>query len=177
MRLSSSVTVRAARQSDRPGIVELVLRAKRLNEEFDPLLRLSPTVSQAVEKYVDEALQSSRSLVLVAEYEGKLVGVLKADIVDRLFYDPPLEGIIRELYVLPEFRRKGVASLLVLEGSRILKERDAGIITAEFPSLHKIAAEFYENMKFRPIFSKYAIETEKTLRQNGGLSRVAELRR
>ncbi len=156
------MAIRVAGQSDKPTIIELVTRAKRLNEEFDPLLKLSPTVSRAVERYVEEALRSASSLLLVAEHEGRLVGVLKADLVDRLFYDPPHEGIIRELYVLPEFRRRGVARQLVFEASRILRERNAGIITAEFPSLHKIAVEFYEGMRFRPIFSKYAVEANKT---------------
>ena len=42
-----------------------------------------------------------------------------------------------------------------------LKEKGAGLITAEFPSQHKIAVEFYEDLGFRPIISIYAREAEK----------------
>jgi len=163
--LSTDLRVRVAEARDREKIIDLMIRAKRLNEEFDPLLRLSPTLQETVTSYVEESLTSPNSLLLVAEHGGRLVGVLKAEVVDRVFYDPPLEGLIRELYILPEYRRKGVAKILVTEASKILQGRGAGLITAEFPSLHKIAMEFYEKMGFRPVFSKYAIEIDKTIEE------------
>lgn len=154
-------SVRLAEARDREQIIELLIRSKRLNEEFDPLLKLSNHLREAIAKYIDDSLSSTDSLLVVAEGGGRLIGVLKADIVRRIFYDPPFEGIIKELYILPEFRRKGLGRDLVAEASRILRERGAGLITAEFPSMHKLAAEFYERIGFRPIFSKYAIEIDK----------------
>jgi len=163
--LSQDLRVRLAREDDKERIIDLMVRAKRLNEEFDPLLSLSGNIVDTVESYVDESLKSPNSMLMVVELEGKLVGVLKADIVDRVFYEPRLEGVIRELYILPEFRRKGVAKTLVSQASKALRERGAGLITAEFPSHHKIAVDFYTKMGFRPIFSKYAIEIDKTLEE------------
>ncbi|GBC70570.1 hypothetical protein HRbin02_00338 [Candidatus Calditenuaceae archaeon HR02] len=159
--MAADISVRLAEERDREQIIDLMVRAKRLNEEFDPLLKLSSRLQEVVTKYVEEALTSPASLLVVAERGGRLVGILKAEIVNRIFYDPPLEGIIRELYILPEYRRKGVGKMLVTEAFRILQERGAGLLTAEFPSLHKIAVEFYEKMGFRPIFSKYTIEIDR----------------
>lgn len=161
--MSERLRVRLAEERDREQIIELLMRAKRLNEEFDPLLKLSDELQQSMIEYVNGSLKSADSVVLVVEQAGKVVGVLKADIVKRVFYDPPLEGLIKELYILPEHRRKGVGKMLISEALRILKERGVGLITAEFPSQHKFATEFYEKMGFRPIVSKYAIETCKNL--------------
>lgn len=163
--MSLNLRVRLAGEKDRENIVDLLVRAKRLNEEFDPLLKLSTNLTDIISRYIDETLRSTKALLIVAEHAGRLVGVLKADLVDRVFYDPPLEGIIKELYILPEFRRKGVAKILVSEASKTLREKGAGLITAEFPSQHKIAVEFYEKMGFRPIFSKYAVEIDKPLEE------------
>jgi len=144
-----------------------LVRAKRLNEEFDPLLKLTQPIQESVERYVKESLESPYSLILVAEHGGKIIAFLKADVVERVFYDPPREGVIRELYILPEYRRKGLGRRLVVEATHLLRRRGAGLITAEFPSLHKIAVEFYEKMGFRPIISKYAVEIDKTSRIAG----------
>lgn len=159
--MTADISVRLAEERDKEQIIDLMVRAKKLNEEFDPLLKLTSKLQDMVTRYVEEALTSSSSLLLVAEHGGRLVGVLKAEIIDRIFYDPPLEGIIRELYILPEYRRKGVGKMLVTEAFKILQERGAGLLTAEFPSLHKIAVEFYEKMGFRPIFSKYTVEIDR----------------
>ncbi|MEM0481893.1 MAG: GNAT family N-acetyltransferase [Nitrososphaerota archaeon] len=159
--MPTDISIRVAEKQDKERIVDLMMRAKRLNEEFDPLLKLSHRLQEIVTRYVEESFTSPSSLLVVAEHGGRLVGVLKAELVNRIFYDPPLEGIIRELYILPEYRRKGVGKMLVAEAFKILQERGAGLITAEFPSLHKIAVEFYEKMGFRPIFSKYTIEIDR----------------
>ena len=153
------IELRNARKEDIDSIIELVLRLKRLNEEFDPLLKVSNAARENIRQYIEEAIDSQRNVLIVAEQAGKIIGALKADIVDRIFYEPPKEGIIRELYVMPEHRRKGLGQRMIEQAIKQLRERGAGLITAEFPAQHKIAVAFYEQLGFRPITSIYARET------------------
>ncbi len=118
-------------------------------------------IEDVARKYASEALRDPNSLVLVCEEGGRVVGFLKADVVDRLFYEPRREGVIREFYLLPEFRRRGVGRTMIEKAFEELRSMGAGIITAEFPSQHKIAVSFYENLGFRPIISKYAKEVTR----------------
>ncbi|MCS7094969.1 MAG: GNAT family N-acetyltransferase [Thaumarchaeota archaeon] len=160
--MSAEFRIRRAVQSDLEPLLDLLIRNKRLNEEFDPMLSTSSEIRSAAHKYLSEALSDPKSLVLVAEdHRGKMLAFLKADLIERVFYSPEGEGVIREFYVLPEYRRKGLGKLMIDAAVKELVEMGAGIITAEFPSQHKIAVTFYESIGFRPLFSKYAKELTK----------------
>jgi ribosomal protein S18 acetylase RimI-like enzyme len=159
--MSLDPVIRRAREQDLEAIVNLLVRNKRLNEEFDPMLTVTGEIEDVARKYASEALKDPNSLVLVCEEGGRVVGFLKADVVDRLFYEPRREGVIREFYLLPEFRRRGVGRTMIEKAFEELRSMGAGIITAEFPSQHKIAVSFYENLGFRPIISKYAKEVTR----------------
>lgn len=154
------IEIREARSEDINGIVELVIRLKRLNEEFDPLFKTRDDIAIHTKKYVESALGSEESVIIVAERKGKVIGVVKADIVDRIFYEPRIEGRIRELYVLPEFRRNGLGKRLIEAIIEKLKNR-VDIITAEFPTLNEIAVRFYNKLGFRGIMSNYTIEVRR----------------
>jgi len=154
------VVIRDARPEDINSIVELVIRLKRLNEEFDPLFKIRDDIAVHTKKYIESALGSDDSVILVAERRGKIIGVVKADIVDRIFYEPRIEGRVRELYVLPEFRRKELGKQLIESVIQRLKNR-VDMITAEFPTLNEIAVRFYNKLGFRGIMSNYAIEAKE----------------
>lgn len=154
------IKIREIRPEDVNAVAELVVRLKRLNEEFDPLLKVRDDVFNQAKKYIESAMASENSLILVADRNGKIVGVVKVDIQDRIFYEPKVEGTIRELYVLPEFRRRGLAKRLIETAIEKLKGK-IGLITAEFPTMNEIAVNFYNKLGFRGIISTYAIEARE----------------
>jgi len=153
----TEVVFRKADEKDIPQLVELNIRLKKLNAEFDPLLRVRDDLAEVSRKYFEAALNSPNSLVVIAEHNGKVVGFIKADIIERIFYEPRYEGNIVELYLLPEYRRKGYGVKLLDYAVKLLRER-AEIITAVFPSLNEIAVKFYTELGFRGIMSTYARE-------------------
>ena len=154
------VTIREAREGDVDALVDLVVRLKRLNSEFDPLFSTRSDCAERAKEYLLNAIRDSKGhLVLVAEDMGKIVGVLKADIRERLFYSPSIEGAIVDFYVMPEYRRKGLGRMMLEKAITILREKGAQLITAEFPTQNQIAVNFYNKMGFRSLVSIYARET------------------
>jgi len=154
------VTIREARENDVEGLVDLVVRLKRLNSEFDPLFSARNDCAELAREYLISAIRDNKNhLVLVAEDAGKIVGILKADIRERLFYSPTIEGAIVDFYVMPEYRRKGLGRQILDKAIAILRERGAQLITAEFPTQNQIAINFYNKMGFRPLVNIYAKET------------------
>ncbi|MGB9728472.1 MAG: GNAT family N-acetyltransferase [Thermoprotei archaeon] len=156
MRAEKKVIFREARENDVEAIVDLVVRLKRLNEEFDALLKVRSDIRERAKTYITNAIKDKNSLVLIAEYDNKIIGVLKADIRERLFNDPAIEGYIIEFYIMPEYRKQGLGTELLQLAIEKLKQRGAQIIAAEFPSQNKIAVEFYAKQGFRPIVNIHA---------------------
>jgi ribosomal protein S18 acetylase RimI-like enzyme len=144
-------SIRHARKEDVDQISDLILRLKKLNEEFDPLYTVRQEAPEIMRRYVSESLDKDDIIMLVADSLGKVVGVIRAEIRSRIFYDPLMTGVITDLYVLPSYRRRGVGEALVSSLIKILRSRGIGLVSAEFPPMNKIAVEFYTNMGFKPL--------------------------
>ena len=155
-----AIHVRFAAESDVPALVPLLVRLKRLNEEFDPLLKVRTDVDERAREVLKADLTNPRAVVLAAEGVGaekdKVVGVVRAQVRERMFYWPELEGVILDIYLLPLYRRHGVGEYLLKETIEHLKAKGARVVTAEFPSQNEIAGRFYAKRGFRPITSLHA---------------------
>ncbi len=154
----SSVRFREASADEAETIAGLIVRLKRLNEEFDSHLKVREDAHTNAMAYVKASLNADRVLLLVAEASNKVVGVLRAEMRERLFYDPPQEGVIVDFYLLPEYRRHGTGRKMIDEATNRLKKMGAQIIIAEFPLQNKIASSFYEKLGFRGTIGLYARE-------------------
>jgi ribosomal protein S18 acetylase RimI-like enzyme len=154
------VHLRPATARDVPGLVPLLVRLKRLNEEFDPLLKVREDVAERAAELLQADIANPKGVVLAAEGVGpdkdKIVGVVRAQIRERKFYQPELEGVILDIYLLPLYRRRGAGEFLLKETTERLKALGAGLVTAEFPTQNEIAVRFYQKRGFRPITALHA---------------------
>jgi len=151
------IRLRPAREADVGAIVPLLLRLKRLNEEFDPLLKVRDDAEAQAREVLAAQLADPKAVVLVAEGTGaeheKIVGVVRAVVRERPFYVPEFEGAILDIYLLPLYRRRGVGEYLLTEVTAALKAKGAGVVTAEFSAQNEIAVQFYAKRGFRPVTS------------------------
>ncbi|MGI0071653.1 MAG: GNAT family N-acetyltransferase [Thermoplasmata archaeon] len=154
------VHLRPARPADVPSLVPLLLRLKRLNEEFDPLLKVRDDAEAQAAEILRAQLADPKAVILAAEGVGpdkdKVVGFVRALVRERPFYTPEWEGVIVDIYLLPLYRRRGVGEYLLRETSSALKAKGAGVVTAEFPAQNEIASRFYAKRGFRAIQSLHA---------------------
>jgi ribosomal protein S18 acetylase RimI-like enzyme len=146
-----SVKIQRATAGDVAVAADLIVRMKRLNNEFDPLFSVVSNAEERAESYVADSLKSKDALLLVAASGQKLVGVLRAELRDRAFYIPSKSGHITDFYVLPEFRRKALGNEMLERASLELRKMGAEIVTAEVPSQNDIAVRFYTKRGFRSI--------------------------
>jgi ribosomal protein S18 acetylase RimI-like enzyme len=154
------IHLRPAREADIAAIVPLLLRLKRLNEEFDPLLKVRDDAEGQARQVLRQQIADPKAVVLAAEGIGpdigKVVGFVRAAVRERPFYAPEFEGVILDIYLLPLYRRRGVGEFLLRETSAALKAKGAGIVTAEFPAQNEIAGRFYAKRGFRPVTAIHA---------------------
>jgi ribosomal protein S18 acetylase RimI-like enzyme len=149
------IHLRPARAGDIPALVPLLLRLKRLNEEFDPLLKVRDDAESQANEVLRAQLGDPKAVILAAEGIGpdkdRVVGFVRALVRERPFYSPEWEGVIIDIYLLPLYRRRGVGEYILREVSAALKGKGAGIVTAEFPAQNEIATRFYAKRGFRAI--------------------------
>ena len=143
--------IRRAKEEDTGAVADLIVRTKRLNNEFDPLFAVVSDAKALAERHVTGSLGSPDKLLLVAADGPKVVGVLRAEMRQRLFYEPHEEGFITDFYILPEFRRKALGNEMIHRASAELKKMGAQIVVADVPAQNEIANRFYMKRGFRPL--------------------------
>ena len=156
MAKKNNLAIHAIREEEVSKASELLARLKRLNGEFDPLLKTSDSLEKEAKLAIEQATEDKDSIVLVAVDQAKVVGLVKGVLTDRVFYEPRKEGAIVEFYILPEYRRRTLGKELISEASLQLKKKGAELITAEFPSQNEIAKNFYDKLGFRSLTNVYA---------------------
>jgi len=158
--MPSNISVRTAKDEDLSRLTDLVSRLKRLNGEFDPLLAPVDNLEEEARKYLQSTMKDSDSIVLVLEEGGNVGGVLIAKIIDRCFYSPRKVGQITDVYLMPEYRRRGMGYRIVDEAEKLLRSKGAEMIFAEFPMKNVIAEGFYRKLGFREITGVFAKEVQ-----------------
>ncbi len=154
--MSDEPEIRKMKESDVGAVMDMIHRLKLLNQEFDPTFQVAEPPADEVKESLREAIrQEKQYIMLVVEAEGKAVGVVKADIHNRIYYLPRQEARITEFYVMPEFRRKMLGKKLISQLYSELGRRGITMVSAEFPSLNLIALGFYKGMGYRDIVSVY----------------------
>jgi ribosomal protein S18 acetylase RimI-like enzyme len=154
--MKDKIVVRELLAADIEGSVDLILRLKKLNGEFDSIFVVSDRANKDAEERLREAVKNpDKHISLLAEKGGKILGVLLINILDRCYYLPEKEARITDFYIMPEFRRSGAGKMLVSRSYEELKKRKISIITAEFPSQNLIALKFYKGLGYREIVGIY----------------------
>ncbi len=151
------IVVREVGTEDLEKVAPLVIRFYRFNEEFDPAWSTKDLSLDYVKSILKDRL-SSGDILYLAEIEGKVIGFLRAEISINPFLENDKVVAIKELYVMPGYRRRGTARRLIEEVNKVLERINAKILAAEFPSLNTIADNFYKKQGFRKYLSTYIRE-------------------
>ncbi|MEM2056403.1 MAG: GNAT family N-acetyltransferase [Thermoplasmatales archaeon] len=151
----SDINIRDLREEDLNDVANLVVRLKRFNSEHDPLFSVTADLERKVLEYLSSAIRLDTRDVLVAEADGKIVGLIMGEIVERHFYEPLKELMVTEIYILPEFRKKGLGKKLMDSLIQKEKSKGCGIVTVEFPTENLLAHKFYSGQGMRSIISVY----------------------
>jgi len=149
------IKIRELKEKDIDESANLISRLKRFNAEHDTLFSLNENLEDIVKKYLKDSMGLKERDALVAEDNGKIVGIIMVEIIDRLFYKPRNEARITEIYILPEYRKKGLGRKLIDEIIAREAKKGCMILTVEFPSENLLAHKFYTGQEMRSIISVY----------------------
>jgi GNAT superfamily N-acetyltransferase len=142
---ASAVNVRRALVSDADGMASVSMRAWHLSlKDILPEGFLDQFVYEKQrEKYAERALNSAW-ILLVAEFEGKIVGMIGAQDNDSepLIY----EKQIKVMYVDPDFQNRGIGKALLAAIFAELKRDGATRVMLWCITANEFACSFYEKL-------------------------------
>lgn len=151
------IIIRRASEADVESIATLVVRFYMFNEEFDPAMEVSEDIKGKAIDIVRRRIES-KELVLVATQEGKIVGYVYGVVTENPLLARKKIGVLKELYVIPEERGRGVATVLIENAMKELSSMGVSYVAVEFPTRNIVARKFYEKLGFREYMSIYLKE-------------------
>lgn len=153
--MNMEIKIRDLKEDDVKDAANLIVRLKKFNSEHDPLFSLNEKIEESVLSYLRSAIKLETRDAMVADSYGKIVGIVMADVNDRIFYEPLKEVRITELYVLPEYRKGGLGRKLIDSIVEKEKKKGCSVLTVEFPTENLVAHKFYTGLGMRSIISVY----------------------
>ncbi|MFN8378660.1 MAG: GNAT family N-acetyltransferase [Anaerolineae bacterium] len=111
------VVIRPARPDDAEAIGNLWADLVAYHHALDAALpAAAPDGPSRYARAIEDHLRSSTTRVLVAEYDGQVVGYILGVVADMVssFFTHEATGFIADLFVMPEHRRRSVGRHLVV---------------------------------------------------------------
>jgi len=109
-------TIRKAKVKDVPNMAKLGAALLKHHEKFDKYFSPAKGIEKIYKKLFKSAVYSPKSLLLIAEERGKIIGYALASIEKR----PPVYklrkiGNISDTYIIPAYRRRGITDRFIKE--------------------------------------------------------------
>lgn len=108
------VNIREAQPKDWRAVQNIGMTVFEANRKYDPVLNMKWPSSEEGVKYYRSAISKKENYVLIAEADSQVVGYL----IGGEFsygYRKVVYGEIKDMGVLPNYRRKGIGTTLVNE--------------------------------------------------------------
>lgn len=114
--MDESVTIRVAQSDDADTIGRLWKQLADYHRDLNPMMPIP--AADGAERYaarVQSRLDDSYTKTLVAEVSGEVIGYIMGVVVDLLpeMFEQERAGFLADIYVLPEYRGKGIGRGLV----------------------------------------------------------------
>jgi ribosomal protein S18 acetylase RimI-like enzyme len=148
------VSMEAVSAADRDGFLAMAERLFRgLNPGFVPQ-------ADWTRSYFENTLGNSRLSLRWIVVDGNRAGFVLFGLEAHRFL-PRFNGMIYELYIEPEFRRKGVAHIVAGEAIRELQSKAPAKIQLEVMEGNRAAAALWESLGFRKVSERFVLAEAK----------------
>lgn len=149
--MGDAVRVRPARAGDVDAMTALWTEFMDFHAERDPWFKRSESGHTRFAEFIAERLEDERSVVLVAEADGEVVGHALAMIVKRVpVFEPEDYAQIMDVAVAGKHRRSGIGMRLVQEMMRLFRQRGIRRVEVTAAVSNEAATAFWRTMGFVP---------------------------
>jgi len=146
------VTIRPGTADDIAAVLPLVAKTIAFHEEMDEArFGAVPGAHERYEGWMQRLVDSGEGAFLVAEEDGQVVGFILGQVQEEYrMYRTGRYGMIHDLWVEPNRRRRGIARELVL--AAIERFREAGVeqVRLDTSAKNEAAQKLFAFCGFRP---------------------------
>lgn len=155
MNSSTSISIRPFEKMDTAAVVRCLEGLCDYLTPLDPLKRIRrlPGWGRTYIHSLINILRRNDGTMFVAENDGKIVGIIAGSILkmsklDSMSFCSKKSGRIRELYVHPNFRRKGLGKKLMEKMEEYFKTLGCDLIRIEVFEPNRSAHTFYNSLGY-----------------------------
>lgn len=143
--------IRPATPADIPAVLPMVAKICALHQTWDcAKYGFIPHPEQRYENWLGRLLNSDRSVFLVAEDAGLLVGFIVATVEREIpIYRLQEFAFIQDIWVEPEYRQQGVAKQMVILTVERLHEIGVKQIRLDTAAINEAARRLFASCGFR----------------------------
>ena len=153
-----NLTIRRATSSDVARIAKLRLLSQKHFEKSNPLIwRITEEGKTLLKQKVENDIENTNVQILLAEVDGEIIGHVQGEVACRSDYMPRTVGQVSLIYVLKQFRRRGVGRRLIEELCKFFNSNKVEDLTVRYIIGNKEAEQFWRKLGFEP-----TITTSKT---------------
>ena len=135
------------RKATKKDLKEYILLRKLATKEYSRIKKKKISLpDNFIKKRFKELISSKDAFLLLAERDKTIEGYLAASLIKGVTQKT---GYVDDIFVLKEFRKKGVGSLLIKEFMTILKKNKFKKIRLGTYIDNKNALRMYKNMGFK----------------------------
>lgn len=136
---------RQALDTDLPELIRLLQNDILGEQREDSSVPINPFYIQALEAIT----RDPNNQLLVAESEGKVVGMLQLTFIPSLTYVGSWRCLVEGVRVHSDYRSQGLGKLLIKKAIELAKQRNCHLIQLTSDKKRKEAIRFYENLGFQ----------------------------
>ena len=152
--------IRKATIKDFEKLKDIKLKSKIGERRYNKSLKPINKVEKRYFYYLKRDLTLKDRVIFIAIKNDKIVGMILGKIINTLsIIKFKKRGYISNLYILPKYRRKGIAKKLVRELIEWFKENNIKNLRLEVYSKNKPALNIYNKLRFK----EYAIKMKNDL--------------
>jgi ribosomal protein S18 acetylase RimI-like enzyme len=142
--------VRKAKLKDAREVSYLTFLLMKHHARLDKYWEMKKNARQMAVKFIKKSIKSRTSTVFVAEDNGRIVGYVLGDLYKR----PPnfkmgKVGHLYDAYVLPAYRKRGMAKKLVAELFKWFKSKGMTYVSLETDIRNKVGLAAWKRLKFK----------------------------
>ncbi len=149
------IKIQYAEMEDAEKLAELFVRYNKELEQYEMAYSL---LEESVLAAMQSRIRSKIACAAVAKHENEIVGFIFCNISRLSGYSyegSPLFGYIADTYVLPEFRKQGIAKRLAEHAIGWLKENEVSYVELKVLESNSAAHRFWCTNGFAPTTRTY----------------------
>jgi GNAT superfamily N-acetyltransferase len=155
----TDATIRAAKMTDEPAILELARREMYAQEALDRRFRLREDAGDRYAVYLRERMRDMDSAVFVAEREGAVVGLGVGSVrKQETLFALRRFGYVSDLMVEPASRRQGIGRRLYERIALWLRGQGVDVVRLHVAARSIEAARFWRSLGAEEFLSESWIE-------------------